>query len=201
MDRKAVSDKIKELLETVKVLGEANGAKSAFDKSEDGDGAMSYNLMPGLDGLLGSEYSRVDQGDECRCIDKMIGMYISCCLWQHIENSRIYHGKKCKRLRYLPSGTMGINLGLAKIRRWQGNSFSLCWDATSSQRTFQTVFRSNTLAVRDWVDREYNKDPSVAVSGDDGYELRPAAGLQRKNASWCLMWRQRRITPFGWTGF
>lgn len=58
---KPYPDKIKELLETVKVLGEANGAKSAFDKSEDGDG-QCLTSMPGLDGLLGSEYSRVDQG-------------------------------------------------------------------------------------------------------------------------------------------
>ena len=72
---KPYPDKIKELLETVKVLGEANGAKPAFDESEDGGRGNVYNLIPGADGLMTSEYNRVDQGMSAIAIDKIGGMY------------------------------------------------------------------------------------------------------------------------------
>ena len=72
---KPYPDKIKELLETVKVLGEANGAKPAFDESEDGGRGNVYNLIPGADGLMTSEYNRVDQGMSAIAIDKIDGMY------------------------------------------------------------------------------------------------------------------------------
>ena len=60
----------------------------------------------------------------------------------------------------------------------------MCWDATSSQKDLSDGLPVNTLAVRDWVDREDNKDTSVAVSGDDGYEL---------NGSWPTKEERRMV--------
>ena len=165
---KPYPDKIKELLETVKVLGEANGAKSAFDKSEDGGRGNVYNLMPGLDGLLGSEYSRVDQGMSAVAIDKIDGMY-NILLPLAVQRK---HGFTMENVNasYLPSGTMGINQACQnKEMAREFILFVLGRDVQS--KDLSDGLPVNTLAVRDWVDREDNKDTSVAVSGDDGYEL------------------------------
>ena len=66
-----------------------------------------YNLMPGLDGLLGSEYSRVDQGMSAVAIDKIDGMY-NILLPLAVQRK---HGFTMENVNasYLPSGTMGIN--------------------------------------------------------------------------------------------
>ena len=165
---KPYPDKIKEMLETVKVLGEANGAKSAFDKSEDGGRGNVYNLMPGLDGLLGSEYSRVDQGMSAVAIDKIDGMY-NILLPLAVQRK---HGFTMENVNasYLPSGTMGINQACQnKEMAREFILFVLGRDVQS--KDLSDGLPVNTLAVRDWVDREDNKDTSVAVSGDDGYEL------------------------------
>ena len=152
----------------MKVLGEANGAKSAFDKSEDGGRGNVYNLMPGLDGLLGSEYSRVDQGMSAVAIDKIDGMY-NILLPLAVQRK---HGFTMENVNasYLPSGTMGINQACQnKEMAREFILFVLGRDVQS--KDLSDGLPVNTLAVRDWVDREDNKDTSVAVSGDDGYEL------------------------------
>ena len=178
---KPYPDKIKELLETVKVLGEANGAKSAFDKSEDGGRGNVYNLMPGLDGLLGSEYSRVDQGMSAVAIDKIDGMY-NILLPLAVQRK---HGFTMENVNasYLPSGTMGINQACQnKEMAREFILFVLGRDVQS--KDLSDGLPVNTLAVRDWVDREDNKDTSVAVSGDDGYEL---------NGSWPTKEERRMV--------
>ena len=71
---------------------------------------------------------------------------------------------------YLPSGTMGINQACQnKEMAREFILFVLGRDVQS--KDLSDGLPVNTLAVRDWVDREDNKDTSVAVSGDDGYEL------------------------------
>ena len=57
--------KIQELLETVKVLGDACGARADFDESEDGGRGRIYNRSIGADGLMDSEYDSVDRGRRC----------------------------------------------------------------------------------------------------------------------------------------
>ena len=132
-----------------------------------GDGAMSHNLMPGLDGLLGSEYSRVDQGMSAVAIDKIDGMY-NILLPLAVQRK---HGFTMENVNasYLPSGTMGINQACQnKEMAREFILFVLGRDVQS--KDLSDGLPVNTLAVRDWVDREDNKDTSVAVSGDDGYE-------------------------------
>ena len=71
---------------------------------------------------------------------------------------------------YLPSGTMGINQACQnKEMAREFILFVLGRDVQS--KDLSDGLPVKTLAVRDWVDREDNKDTSVAVSGDDGYEL------------------------------
>lgn len=47
--------KIQELIETVKVLGDACGARVSFDESEDGGRGRAYNRVHSMDGFSGSE--------------------------------------------------------------------------------------------------------------------------------------------------
>ena len=178
---KPYPDKIKELLETVKVLGEANGAKPDFDESEDGGRGNVYNLIPGADGLLTSEYNRVDQGMSAIAIDKIGGMY-DVLLPLAVQRK---HGFTMENVNasYLPAGTMGINQACRnKEMAREFILFVLGRDVQS--KDLSDGLPVNTLAVRDWVDREDNKDTSVAVSGDDGYEL---------NGSWPTKEERRMV--------
>ncbi|MCD7991747.1 MAG: extracellular solute-binding protein [Clostridia bacterium] len=161
-------DKIKELLETVKVLGEANGAEPVFDESEDGGQGNVYNLMPGQDGLLGSEYNRVDRGLSAIAIDKIGGMY-DVLLPLAVQRK---HGFTMENAdaSYLPAGTMGINQACQnKEMAREFMLFVLGRDVQS--KDLSDGLPVNILAAGDWVERENTSGTSIAVSGDDGYEL------------------------------
>lgn len=165
---KPYPDKIKELLETVKVLGEANGAKPAFDESEDGGRGNVYNLIPGADGLLTSEYNRVDQGMSAIAIDKIGGMY-DVLLPLAVQRK---HGFTMENVNasYLPAGTMGINQACRnKEMAREFILFVLGRDVQS--KDLSDGLPVNALAARDWVGRENTSGTSIAVSGADGYEL------------------------------
>ena len=165
---KPYPDKIKELLETVKVLGEANGAKPAFDESEDGGRGNVYNLIPGADGLLTSEYNCVDQGMSAIAIDKIGGMY-DVLLPLAVQRK---HGFTMENVNasYLPAGTMGINQACRnKEMAREFILFVLGRDVQS--KDLSDGLPVNALAARDWVGRENTSGTSIAVSGADGYEL------------------------------
>lgn len=165
---KPYPDKIKELLETVKVLGEANGAKPDFDESEDGGRGNVYNLIPGADGLLTSEYNRVDQGMSAIAIDKIGGMY-DVLLPLAVQRK---HGFTMENVNasYLPAGTMGINQACRnKEMAREFILFVLGRDVQS--KDLSDGLPVNALAARDWVGRENTSGTSIAVSGADGYEL------------------------------
>ena len=165
---KPYPDKIKELLETVKVLGEANGAKPAFDESEDGGRGNVYNLIPGTDGLMTSEYNCVDQGMSAIAIDKIGGMY-DVLLPLAVQRK---HGFTMENVNasYLPAGTMGINQACRnKEMAREFILFVLGRDVQS--KDLSDGLPVNALAARDWVGRENTSGTSIAVSGADGYEL------------------------------
>ena len=165
---KPYPDKIKELLETVKVLGEANGAKPAFDESEDGGRGNVYNLIPGADGLMTSEYNCVDQGMSAIAIDKIGGMY-DVLLPLAVQRK---HGFTMENVNasYLPAGTMGINQACRnKEMASEFILFVLGRDVQS--KDLSDGLPVNALAARDWVGRENTSGTSIAVSGADGYEL------------------------------
>lgn len=165
---KPYPDKIKELLETVKVLGEANGAKPAFDESEDGGRGNVYNLIPGADGLMTSEYNCVDQGMSAIAIDKIGGMY-DVLLPLAVQRK---HGFTMENVNasYLPAGTMGINQACRnKEMAREFILFVLGRDVQS--KDLSDGLPVNALAARDWVGRENTSGTSIAVSGADGYEL------------------------------
>ena len=165
---KPYPDKIKELLETVKVLGEANGAKPDFDESEDGGRGNVYNLIPGTDGLMTSEYNCVDQGMSAIAIDKIGGMY-DVLLPLAVQRK---HGFTMENVNasYLPAGTMGINQACRnKEMAREFILFVLGRDVQS--KDLSDGLPVNALAARDWVGRENTSGTSIAVSGADGYEL------------------------------
>lgn len=165
---KPYPDKINELLKTVKVLGEANGARPVFDESEDGGRGNVYNYISGADGLLGSEYSRVDQGMSAIAIDKIKSMY-DVLLPMAVQRK---HGLTMENVNasYLPESTMGINQACRnKEMAREFILFVLGRDVQS--KDLSDGLPVNTLAVEDWIGRENASSTSIAVSGDDGYEL------------------------------
>lgn len=160
--------KIQELLETVKVLGEACGAKVSFDESEDGGRGFVYNMRPGTDGLIGSEYDRVDRGQSAIAIDKIKSMY-EVILPLAVQKK---NGLKLENVNgsYYPCGTIGINH--ASPRKELAEEFILYILGREVQSgDLGDGLPVNTAASADWVEGENTSGVSVAVSGSDDYTL------------------------------
>ena len=123
-------------------------------------------------------------GDECRCNRQDRWHVLNILLPLAVQRKHGFTMENVNASLPAPQAPWESNQACQNKEMAREFILSLCWDATSSQRTFQTAFRSIPLAVRDWVDREDNKDTSVAVSGDDGYEL---------NGSWPTKEERRMV--------
>lgn len=160
--------KIKELLETVKVLGDACGAKPSFDESEDGGRGYVYNMVRSPEGLLGSEYDKVDSGRSAIAIDKIQGMYDTM-LPLAVMKKHGYHMETVND-SYLPNGTIGINQASAKRELAEEFVlFALGEEVQSSD--LMDGLPVNTRAVSTWIERKDQEIISVAASGDDGFQI------------------------------
>ncbi|WP_367932498.1 hypothetical protein [Enterocloster citroniae] len=161
--------KIQELLETVKVLGDACGARADFDESEDGGRGRIYNRSIGADGLMDSEYDSVDRGRSAIAIDKIRGMFDTLLPLAVQRN----HGFKMENLKdsYLPSGVVGINS--ASPRKDLAKEFVLYVLSVEVQSSdLADGLPVNALAAEAWVEREDSSSAMVSVSGgEDGYTI------------------------------
>lgn len=160
--------KIQELLETVKVLGDACGAKAAFDESEDGGRGYIYNRSVWTEGLLGSEYSELDQEKVGVAIDKYNSLYDTMMAFAVIGK----RGLAMENVNsiYLPAANLGINAGSSKSKLAQEFiQFVLSSEIQSSD--LSDGLPVNTEAAAVWVEREDKFGSMVAVSGDDGYTI------------------------------
>lgn len=161
--------KIQELLETVKVLGDACGARADFDESEDGGRGRIYNRSIGADGLMDSEYDSVDRGRSAIAIDKIRGMFDTLLPLAVQRN----HGFKMENLKdsYLPSGVVGINS--ASPRKDLAKEFVLYVLSVEVQSSdLADGLPVNALAAEAWVEREDSSSAMVSVGGgEDGYTI------------------------------
>lgn len=165
---KPVQGKIQELLETAKLLGDACGAKAVFDESEDGGRGLAYNRKPGTDGLIGSEFERVDRSQSAIAIDKVKGMF-DMMLPLAVQRK---NGLSMENVNnsYLPKGAMGINQ--ASARRELAEEFILYALGREVQGSdLNDGLPVNAKAAGDWVERENSSVGSVSVGGTDGYAL------------------------------
>ena len=162
--------KIQELLETVKVLGEANGAKVAFDNSEDGGFGEAYNRSFGTDGLMFSEYDRLDRDMTSLAVDKYNGLFDTMMAFAVLEK----RGLTMEGVNgaYLPNGILGINA--ASARKEQAQEFiRFVLGGEIQNSDLGDGFPVNAAAAVNWVEHE-DKTSSmsmVSVGGDDGYEI------------------------------
>lgn len=158
--------KIKEMLETVKVLGEACGAKVSFDESEDGGRGYVYNIIPGMDGLLNSEFDRLDREMSALSIDKIKGLYDTI-LPLAVQKK---HGYRMESLNgaYEPVGTLGINQASPR-KELAGEFLLFLLGAEVQSSDLSDGLPVNTQAVDAWIDME--SQGSIGVSGDDDYML------------------------------
>lgn len=158
--------KIEEMLETVKILGEACGAKVSFDESEDGGRGYVYNMQMGMDGLIGSEYDRLDRKMSAISIDKISGLYDTI-LPLAVQKK---HGYRMESLNgaYEPIGTLGINQ--ASPRKELASEFLLfVLGAEVQSSDLSDGLPVNTQAVKAWM--EIESKANISVSGDDDYVL------------------------------
>ena len=123
-----------------------------------GDGAMSITLCRDWTDFWAANIA-VWTGMSAVAIDKIDGMY-NILLPLAVQRK---HGFTMENVNasYLPSGTMGINQACQnKEMAREFILFVLGRDVQS--KDLSDGLPVNTLAVRDWVDREDNKDTSVA---------------------------------------
>lgn len=158
--------KIEEMLETVKVLGEACGAKVSFDESEDGGRGYVYNMQSGMDGLIGSEYDRLDRKMSAISIDKIGGLYDTI-LPLAVQKK---HGYRMESLNgaYEPVGTLGINQA-SPNKELAGEFLLFVLGAEIQSSDLSDGLPVNTQAVDAWINME--SQGSIGVSGDDDYTL------------------------------
>jgi len=168
-DGRLVPGKMQELLETVRVLGEACGAKVSFDESEDGGRGFVYNTTPGMDGLIGSEYERVDRGRCAAAIEKIGGMYDTI-LPLAVQEKNGYQMANVNA-SYLPSGMVGINQ--ASQEKELAREFILYLLGQEVQDAdLGDGLPVNAKSVEAWIDREDSNSSSISVSsGSDDYMI------------------------------
>lgn len=160
--------KIQELIETVKVLGDACGARVSFDESEDGGRGRAYNRVHSMDGFSGSEFDSVDQKMSAAAVDKVRGMFdMPLLLAVQKKNGYRMEGVNAS---YLPNGVIGINKasprkGLAE----EFVRFVLGQEVQSSD--LLDGLPVNTKAIDVWVERE-DKGGSLSVTmGNGAYSI------------------------------
>ncbi len=160
--------KIKELLETVQLLGEANGSRNAFDDSEDGGMGEVYNMSFGMDGLMNSEYDRLDRDMCSLAIDKYNGLFDTMLAFAVLEKRGL--SMEGVNGSYLPVGALGINA--ASSRKEQAQEFIQFVLGNEIQSSdLQDGFPVNTDAAADWLEREDNYGSLWVGSGDGDYQI------------------------------
>ncbi|RJW39189.1 hypothetical protein DXC92_17840 [Clostridiales bacterium TF09-2AC] len=160
--------KIQELIETVKILGDASGARVSFDESEDGGRGRVYNRVDSADGFPGSEFDRVDRNLSAAAVDKVRGMFdMPLLLAVQKKNGYRMEGVNAS---YLPNGTIGINQ--ASPRKGLAEEFVLFVLGQEVQSSdLSDGLPVNTRAVDVWVDRG-DKGGGLSVTlGDGSYSI------------------------------
>lgn len=165
-NRELIPGKVKEMLETVELLGKACGAKTSFDESEDGGRGRVYNLSNGMEGILGSEYMYYDKGITSISIEKISALYDLMIPNTVIEKYGITM-QNFKNL-YIPSQILGINKsGKQKELAKEFTAYVL-----STEIQGNDLFDGlpvNEKGADQW--KEIVKDTMIGVSGDDDYEI------------------------------
>lgn len=167
-NNKIVPGKIKELLETVQTVGEANGAKAVFDESEDSGMGYVYNMSFGTTGFLVSDYDRLDRGLSSIAIEAVDGLYCMMMPFSVIKKNQLT--LQPVNRSYIPVGMLGINKGGRQTEL--AREFVLYVLGSKVQGSdLSDGLPVNRKAVDEWMIDKKSSQYSVGVSGADGYSL------------------------------
>ncbi len=161
--------KTAELLETVKVLGEANGSQVSFDESADGGRGFYYNMSRGAAALNGDEYMELQKGSVSAAMEAVKGMY-SLMLSLAVADQM---GCEMEGLNdsYLPSQMLGINRLGGQIQLAEEFVRFVLGDQVQDGDLMDGLPVNRTAAAR-WASEDWgNPEISLMVSGGDGYSL------------------------------
>lgn len=168
-NKKLRPGKIAELLETVRVLGGASGAKTSFDESEDGGMGYLYNVTRGAEALRGNEYMEIQKGLISAAIEKVDGM-TGLMLPLSVAGQLGYQIEGLNA-SYLPSQRLGINRSGSQTQLAEDFvRFALGDQVQDSDLT--DGLPVNGKAMELWMSPDWgNPELSMAASGADGYML------------------------------
>ncbi len=161
--------KVAELLETVKVLGEANDSKASFDESDEGEIHFYYNTSMKSQGLPGDESIELQRGDICAAIESVDGMY-SLMLPLAVAD-QLGCEMEGYNASYMPSQMLGINRSGGQIGLAEEFVRFVLGDQVQDSDLMDGL-PVNKKAAAHWTSEDWgNPELSIAVSGGDGYSL------------------------------
>ena len=166
--KKLVPGKIKELLETVKTVGEVCGAQPSFSEDEDSGMGRVYNMRFGAGGFMDSEYERVDTGKSSIAIDSANGLSGLMMSFAVIKKNQFT--LQSVNNSYIPKGVLGINKGSQDMELAQ-EFVRYVLGSQVQGSDLSDGLPVNLKAVDEWMIDKKGGEYMVAVSGGDGYEL------------------------------
>lgn len=165
---KLVPGKIKELLETVQMVGEACGAKDVFDEAEDSGRGRVYNMIFGKSGFSVGEYDRVDTGKTSIAIENVKGLSDTMLPFAVIKKNQFT--LQPVNSSYIPAGILGINKGSKNLElARQFVQYVVGSEVQGSDLT--DGLPVNTKGIEEWMIDKKTSLYSIGVSGGDGYEI------------------------------
>ncbi|MBT9778788.1 hypothetical protein GPL15_20110 [Clostridium sp. MCC353] len=166
--KQLVPGKIKELLETVQIVGEACGAKAIFDEDEDSGKGRVYNMIFGKGGFSIGEYDRVDTGKSSIAIENIKGLSDMMLPFAVIKKN--HFTLQPVNRSYMPVGILGINKGSKNLElARQFVQYVVGSEVQGSDLT--DGLPVNTKGIEEWMIDKKTSMYSIGVSGGDGYEL------------------------------
>lgn len=167
--KKPVPGKIRELLETVKVLGEACGAQAVFDESADGGMGAIYNMSWGTEAFRRGEYQEFDRGIISMALEKVTGMNSLMMPLAVVEKRNLtLEGADGA---WIPGQILGVNQASAN-RELALEFIRFTLGAEVQDSDLSDGLPINRKVAEHWVDKDWgNETDMVEISGKDGYRL------------------------------
>lgn len=166
---KPVPGKIRELLETVKVLGEACGAQVMFDESADGGMGRVYNMSWGATAFRLGEYQDFDRGNTSLALEKVTGMNsLMLPLAVAKKHNLTLEGADGA---WIPGQILGVNqAGANRELALEFVRFAL--EAEVQDSDLSDGLPVNRSVAERWVDKNWeNGEVMVEVGGDSDYHI------------------------------
>lgn len=179
---KPVPGKIRELLETVRVLGEACGAQAVFEASADGGMGDVYNRSFGIHGLASVDYWNLDLNETSLAVESVNGMTCLMLPFAVIEK----HGLTLEGVEHswIPRELLGVNrAGENRELAMEFVRFALGTQVQDSD--LGDGLPVNSKSADNWIHKDWENSELVSGSSSDGHHISGSFPDEQKRA--CVM--------------